>query len=143
MSALLSATASRNSSLGDELVVALDGFLLGRLQQLAEFGADLHLVMALHLRQLLDGRFGGLQQAGHVGAGALEQRARAVVLAQHGDQQVDRLDVGVVVAQGERLGVGEGFLEFGGEFVLAHGLIPAFKIGLFRGDSRPSGLFST
>ena len=39
---------------GDELVVALDGFLLGRLQQLAQLGADLDLVMALHLRQLLD-----------------------------------------------------------------------------------------
>ena len=58
----------------------------------------------------------------HVDAGALQQRFGAVFLAQHGGQQVHRLDVGVVVAQCERLRVAERFLEFGGEFVLAHGV---------------------
>ncbi|KWT97198.1 hypothetical protein APY03_1758 [Variovorax sp. WDL1] len=105
---------------GDELVVALDGFLLGGLQQLGQLGADLHLVVALDLRQPLDGRLGRIEQPGHVGAGTLEQRARAIGLAQHGHQKVNRLDVGVVVAQRERLRIGKGFLELGGEFVLAH-----------------------
>jgi hypothetical protein len=49
---------------GDELVIALDGFLLGGLQQLAQLGADLHDVVALHLGQLLDGGFGRLRRPG-------------------------------------------------------------------------------
>jgi hypothetical protein len=125
MSALLSASGQQEQLAGDELVVALDGFLLGGLQQLGQVGADLHLVVALHLGQLLDGGVGGLAQAGHIGAGTLEQRARAVVLGQHGGQQVHGFDVGVVVAQGQRLGVAQGFLELGGEFVLSHG--PAWR----------------
>jgi hypothetical protein len=32
-----------------------------------------------------------------------------------------RFDVGVVAAEGERLGVAQSFLELGGEFVNAHG----------------------
>jgi hypothetical protein len=51
--ALLSASASRNNSPGDELVAALDGFLLGGLQQLAQLGAALHLLLPLHLGRRL------------------------------------------------------------------------------------------
>ena len=75
------------------------------------------LLMALDLRALVHRALGAGQQAGHVHAGALQQRARAVFLAQHGHQQVFRLDVGVVVAQGEALRFGQRFLELGGEFV--------------------------
>ncbi|MDH6595062.1 hypothetical protein M2165_004951 [Variovorax sp. TBS-050B] len=120
----------------DELVVALDGFLLGGLQHLGELGPDLDDVVALHLGQLPHGLFGRLGEALHVHAGTLEQRARSVVLAQHRHQQMGWLDVRVVVAERERLRVAERFLKLGGEFVLSHGGIPALKIGLFRADSR-------
>jgi len=36
------------------------------------------------------------------------------------EQQMSWLYVTVVIAQGERLGIAQGFLKFGGEFVLAH-----------------------
>jgi hypothetical protein len=104
---------------GDELVAALDGFLFGGLQQLGQLGADLHLLLALHLRQRLMAA-SPRQQAGHIDARALQQGFRAVVLAQHGRQQVDGLDVGVVVAQRKRSGRRQGFLELGGEFVESH-----------------------
>ena len=62
-----------------------------------------------------------VRSAGDVGAGALEQRLRAVGLGQHRGQQVGRLDVGVVVRHRQALGVGQGLLELGGEFVDSHG----------------------
>ena len=106
---------------GDELVIALDGFFFGGLQQLVEFRSDLYLIVALHLRQLLDGGFGRLRQARHVDPRPLQQRARSFILPQHRRQQMGGFDVGVVVTDRERLGVAQRFLEFGGEFVLAHG----------------------
>jgi hypothetical protein len=42
-------------------------------------------------------------------------------LAQHGHQNVGRLDIGVVAPEGQRLRVAQGFLELGGEFVNTHG----------------------
>jgi hypothetical protein len=44
----------------------------------------------------------------------------AIVLLEHGDQQVLGLYVCMVFAQGQRLGVRQGFLELGGEFVNSH-----------------------
>ena len=105
---------------GHELVAALDAFLLGGLQQADQVGAGLHLLLARHGGQALDGGLGVLAQLGHVDAGALQQRLGAILLAQHGRQQVHGFDVGVVVAQGQRLRVGQGFLELGGEFVESH-----------------------
>ena len=110
---------------GDELVTALDGFLFRGLHQLAQLGADGDLVVALDLGQLLDGVFHGRGHGRHIRAGALQQGLGAVVLAQHGGQQVQGVDVGVVVTQGQGLGVGQGFLEFGGELVDAHGWLPS------------------
>ena len=69
------------------------------------------------MRQALDRALGAGQQAGHIGACALQQRTRAVFLAQHGQQHMHGFDVSVVVAQGQRLRVAQGFLELGGEFV--------------------------
>ena len=46
------------------------------------------------------------------------------VLLEHGHQQVDGLDVGVVMAQRNALGVAQGFLKLGGEFVETHGPYP-------------------
>jgi hypothetical protein len=45
---------------GDELVAALDGFFFSGLQELHQLGADLDLVLAFDLGQLLDGGFGRL-----------------------------------------------------------------------------------
>ena len=44
----------------------------------------------------------------------LQQRFGAIVLAQHGRQHVGGLNEGMVLPQGERLGIAQGFLEFGG-----------------------------
>ena len=107
---------------GNELVIALDGFLFGGLQQPCKFLANLDLVLALHLRQLLDSGIGGLHKTVDVDAGPLQQRARTVFLAQHGGQQMRRLDVVVVVGQGQGLGFAQRFLKLGGEFVLSHGI---------------------
>jgi hypothetical protein len=106
---------------GNETVASLDGFFFGRLQQLDQLGPDLHLLLPADLRQALDGGFGRLCQSGHLNARTLQQGTRAVLLTQHGGQHMDGLDVGMVVAQGQTLGVGQGFLEFGGEFVDSHG----------------------
>ena len=54
-------------------------------------------------------------------ARSLQQGLRAIGLAQHGQQQMSRFDVGVVIAQRQGLGFAQGFLEFGGEFVESHG----------------------
>jgi hypothetical protein len=81
-------TGQQEQLAGNELVAALDGFLLGGLQQRDQVAADLHLLLALHLGQALDGGLGRSQQARHVGTRALQQRLGAVVLAQHGHQQV-------------------------------------------------------
>jgi hypothetical protein len=45
----------------------------------------------------------------------------AIVLAQHGDQHMGWLDIGMIAAVGERLCVAQSFLKLGGEFVNAHG----------------------
>ncbi len=70
--------------------------------------------MALNLRQLFHGGLGRAEQARHVDPGALQQRLGAIVLAQHGGQHVGRFDESMVLAQGQRLGFAQGFLEFGG-----------------------------
>src|SRR5690348_1182179 len=72
---------------GDELVASFQGFFLGGLQQRDQVPADLHLLLSFDLGQLVHRAFRRGQQAGHVHAGALQQRARAVFLAQHGHQQ--------------------------------------------------------
>ena len=114
---------------GNELVAALECFLFGGLQQLGQLGVDLHLLLAGHLGQAFDSRVGGCQQTRHIDAGALQQRFRAVGLPEHGHQQVHGLDVGVVLAQRQALRVAQGFLEFGGQFILSHK--SSLRIGLF------------
>src|SRR5471032_1428880 len=111
-----------------ELVGALLRLLVGQVQHRDELAADLHVAAgAGHFRQALDRRGERLAQATDVDAGTLQQRARAgVVLVQQGGQQVYWFDVLVVVAHGQALRVGQGFLEFGGEFVLPHGLLLNF-----------------
>ena len=90
------------------------------MQQLDEVWAGLHLFLSLHLRQAVDGIFKRGSQAGYVDVGALQQRAWPVVLPEHGQQHMGGFDVGIVFAQGHALGIGQGFLEFAGEFVDSH-----------------------
>ena len=59
-------------------------------------------------------------QTVHIGTGTLQQRLRAVILAQHRHQQMGWFDVGVVVANSQGLRLRQGFLEFGGQFVKTH-----------------------
>ena len=104
----------------DELVAALDGLFLGRLQQRAHIAVQRDLFLPVHLRQLLDCGLGACQQSLYIDARALQQGLGAVFLAQHGNQHVGRGDVGVIVAKRQCLGFAQGFLEFGGEFVHSH-----------------------
>ncbi len=105
---------------GDVGVAGLVGFFLGPLQQAHRVAAGLHLLGALHLRQLVEALFQGGGQRGHLDPGLFQQRAWAVVLAEHGQQDVGRFDVGVVAGDRQALGLGQGFLEGGGEFVESH-----------------------
>jgi hypothetical protein len=102
----------------------LMAFFFCGLQHANELGAGLHLILALHGRQPLDGSLGRRQQAGHVGTRALQQCLGAVVLLEHGHEQVHGLDISVVIAQRNALGIAQGFLELGGEFVETHGPYP-------------------
>ena len=90
------------------------------MQQLHQIRAGLHLLLALHLRQALHGGVQRLRQLLRVHARTLQKRFGAAFLPQHGGQQVLGLDVGVVFAQRQRLGVAQRVLKFGGEFVGSH-----------------------
>ena len=105
---------------GNKLVAALDGLFLRRLQQAHHVAAHLHLFLALHLGQLFHGGVSGCQQGLHVHARALQQGLGAVLLAQHCRHDVGRFYIGMVLGQSRTLGVRQGFLKFGGEFVNAH-----------------------
>ena len=107
---------------GDELVTALESFFLRGLQQARQLGAHLHIALLLHARQIGHGLFGQVLELLHIAAGTLQQRARAVVLAQHGHQQVQGVDSGLIRTERQRLRIGQGFLEFGRQFVNSHGL---------------------
>jgi hypothetical protein len=75
----------------------------------------------MDFRQLLHGHFGRRQQALNIHASALQQGARSVLLSQHGEQNVNRLNIGVVATECEGLSLAQGFLKFGGEFFDSHG----------------------
>jgi hypothetical protein len=120
---------------GDVLVAALEAFLLGGLQQRTSSRPTWTCSWPCTWGRLCIA-LGAGQQAGHVDAGALQQRARAVLLPQHGHQQVLGFDVLVVVGQGQALGLAQGLLELGGEFVESHGKSPLTPACAFGGFSR-------
>ena len=107
----------------DELVAALGGFLVGEVEEPVEVARDGEVALgSLHLGHALDQILQGLPEGGHVGPGALHDRGRAaVLLVEEGEQQVLGLDEAVVVGEREALGVGQGLLELGGQFVDSHG----------------------
>ena len=111
---------------GDELVATLLRFLLGQIQKIRQFPGDVHLAaVACHLGEALDRRLQRIAQGIRIDAGLGEQRAGPAILLLHqGQQQVHRLDVGVVLGDGQALGVGERLLELGSELVEAHVALP-------------------
>ncbi len=107
---------------GDVLVVALLSQLVGEIEDAGEVGGDVYVATsALHLGHLVQ-LFAqlGAQQV-HVHIGLLQQVARgAALLVEQGHHDVGRLDVHMVAAQGQALGVGQGGLELAGQFFHAH-----------------------
>ena len=107
---------------GDEGVVALHRLLVGQVQQIVELARDAHLAaLAFDLGQPRQ-RLGQRRlQRRHLYAGTRQDRRRAgAFLVQQRQQQVLRLDVGMVAADGQALRVGKRLLELGGELVETH-----------------------
>ncbi len=106
-------------------VAALARFLVRGQQQRVEFAADVDLaVPTLDLRQPRNGRIDRGGEPADVDARARQERTgAAVVLLEHGSQDMQRLDVRVLVGVGAALGLGEGFLELGRQFVDSHGSV--------------------
>ena len=107
---------------GDELVAALLRRAIGQVQKVGQFARYLHFAaLPFDLGQARDGALEAVAQARHVDPGAGKQRGRAAVLLRHqGAEQMHRFDVGVIVAHGQALRIGERLLKFGGEFVQTH-----------------------
>jgi hypothetical protein len=105
---------------GDVGVALFVGFFLGALQQADGVAPGLDLLGTLHLGQLIDLLLQGGGQRGHLDARLFQQGLGAIVLAQHGQQDVGRFDVGVLACDSQALGVGQRFLKLGGEFVESH-----------------------
>ena len=109
----------------DELVAALLRFLVGEVEQIGQIAPDLHFAaVAFHLGQARHGVVQRRLQRVDVAAGTGQQRTRpAVGIVEQSQQQVLRLDELVVVADGQALGIGQGLLQFGREFVETHGAL--------------------
>jgi hypothetical protein len=121
---------------GDVLVAPLGGFLVGQVEQVDQFLGGLDFPAgAFHLGQAVHGVLQGGHQGGQAGAGLLQDGpGGAALLVDQGGQQVHRLDVGVVVAQGQALGVLDGGLERRGEFFETHVLLPIRMIASQMGN---------
>jgi len=107
---------------GDVLVTLLLGQLVGDVEQAVEVVGDMHLALgALHPGQVIQCLTKAGTQLVHVHTGLGQQVTYAAAfLVEHGDHQVDRLDELVILAHGKALGIGQGHLEFAGQFVHPH-----------------------
>src|SRR5690606_20863420 len=107
---------------GDVCVATTGGLFVGTREHRLQVPADLNvLVDALHLWQ------GGYRrvQIGHdpvhCHAGACEQAACATIrIGQQGGQHMNRLDIGVVVSDGQALSICKSLLKFGCKLVESH-----------------------
>ena len=106
---------------GNVLVLALEAFFFSRLDQTHQLAPHLHLILALDLRVARHHLLRVLQQGRHRHACAHQQRLGPIGLAQHGDHQVGRLNISLVSAQHQSLGVRQCFLKLGGELFDTHG----------------------
>ncbi len=107
---------------GNELIAALLRQLVGDVEQLVQIVAQQHLARrAFDFRQPLQGGRQLRTQLGHVGARFLEQRPRgAALLVEQGRHQVHGLDVLIVAAHRERLGIRQRRLELRRQFIHPH-----------------------
>ena len=106
----------------DELVAALARLLVREIEEVPEVARNLDFsALALDLGQPADGAPERTLELGHGDAGARQERRRpAVVLLEHGGEQMLRLDEAVVVGERLALRLGERLLEFGGQLVETH-----------------------
>ncbi len=107
---------------GDELVAALLRELVGDVQQPREVVGDVDIARgALHLRQPVERHAELGAQLGDVAAGLGDQRPHgATLLLEQRQQHVRWFDDLVVAADREGLGIAQGLLEAGSQFVLSH-----------------------
>ena len=114
----------------DELIGALLGQLVGDVEQFVEIVAEQHFAArSLHRGQTVKrGREIG-SKLRHIGAGFLEQRSSgAALLVEQCGHQVHRLDVLIVAADGQRLGIRKSGLELGRQLVHTHENYPSESI---------------
>ena len=107
----------------DVLVIALLRQLVGQVEEFGELLADVHLAArAFHPRQFVDEDTQLRAQQVDVDAGLGQQTAhRAALLVKQRDHDVRRFDELVILADGQRLRIGERYLELAGQFVHSHG----------------------
>ena len=108
---------------GNVLVAALLRDLVGEIEDAVQLVGEVDFAgVAFDLRQPVE-RLAELRaQQIDVGAGLVEQRAHgAALLVQQGRHDVQRLDVLMIAADRQRLGIGQRLLEFARQFVHAHG----------------------
>ncbi len=106
----------------DELIALLLRQLVGQIQQTHRIGGNVGFSGGVPDHRLaLELGFQFAFQPGQIEAGLGEQRTRhAPALAQQCRQQMHRLDGGMVAADGQRLGIGDRFLQGSGETLLTH-----------------------
>ena len=105
----------------NKLVAALDGLFFRRLQQRDQITPYLHLILAVDFGQLLQRGLGDTQKPRVVHTRALQQGFGAIALVQHGRHHMGGLNKSMVLPEREGLGLGQGLLEFGRQFVNTHG----------------------
>ena len=105
---------------GNECIASFEGLFFGGLHQLDQFRPHLNLILTCDLWQPLHSRIGSRHQRCHIDASPLQQRFRAILLLQHGQQNVGWIDVSVIFAQGQGLSIAQRFLKLRGEFVNSH-----------------------
>ena len=111
--------------------------LVGGVEQAAEVIAHRQVAgLPGHLGQRVQRLAQPFAQQRHVDPGLGQQRpAAATGLVEQRGQHMHRLDDVVVAAHGQRLRIGQGFLEVGGELVHPHGGHPESGAGV-AGDTR-------
>ncbi len=111
---------------GDVLILALLGEFVGDIEDAVQIIGDVHIALrALDFGQPVQGFAELRTQFVHVHIGLRQQVAhRAALLIEQRDHDVLRLDELVIAADGERLRVGQGLLEFTGQFVHTHERTP-------------------
>ena len=105
---------------------------VGQVEKIGQLARGLNLAAgALHLGQAVERGLDRIHQCRHLHPGALQDGAGGTVLLidQRG-KQMKRLDIRIVVPQRQALGLLQGLLKGGSQFLVAHGQNPCRKISL-------------